>query len=131
MKAKKKRAAAKPPAAPRPKLPKASEEMNRWAAFLAAELESWPQVTAKPMFGLLGFYRRKVIFAALPRTRALETPNSVSFKLTQPRPRSKQNAAPGADWSSFEIVADADLCQALHLLDEAYRAAAPPRPRKK
>jgi len=29
--------------------------MQRWAAMLAEELEQWPGVTTKPMFGLTGF----------------------------------------------------------------------------
>ena len=33
------------------------------------------------MFGMTVFYRKGVIFAALPRTRSFETPNSVAFKL--------------------------------------------------
>src|SRR5437763_9311715 len=60
---------------------KRSPEMQRWAAMLAEELEQWPGVTTKPMFGLTGFYRGKTIFAAVPKTRCLNTPNSVIFKL--------------------------------------------------
>src|SRR4051794_25074243 len=66
-----------------PRFHKLSVEMQRWAAMLTEELENWPGVTSKPMFGLTGFYRGKIIFAAVPKSRALGTPNSVIFKLPE------------------------------------------------
>jgi hypothetical protein len=70
----------------RPKLPKASEEMKAWSGALAAEVAGWPQVTTRAFFGFTALYRRDRIFALLPRTRAMATPNSLAFKL-DPRTR--------------------------------------------
>lgn len=58
------------PERPRRKMPLVSDEMKHWSAMLRSELEGWPQATARPMFGMLGIYRGKKIFAALPVTRA-------------------------------------------------------------
>jgi hypothetical protein len=62
-------------------MPPASEEMKQWSALLGEELSKWPKVTARPMFGLRGFYRGKKIFAALPVTRAIKNPNSLIFRI--------------------------------------------------
>src|SRR5258708_17367197 len=64
-----------------PKLLRISEEMRQWSAMLEQDLREWPRVTSLPMFGLIGFYRDGVIFAALPRTRALVTPHSFIVKV--------------------------------------------------
>jgi hypothetical protein len=55
--------------------------MRRWSIALQEEVSGWPEVTSRPMFGLAGFYRAGTIFAALPRTRAVETPSSILLKL--------------------------------------------------
>ncbi len=65
----------------RPKLHKISEEMKAWSAALVEEVAGWPQVKLRPMFGFLGAYHGSRIFAALPRTRTMDPPNSVAFKL--------------------------------------------------
>ena len=65
----------------RPTLPRASEEIKRFASLLENEIVAWPDVTSRPMFGFTGLYHDKKIFAALPRTRTLETPNSIAFRL--------------------------------------------------
>jgi hypothetical protein len=115
----------------RPKMPPISEEMKQWAAMLGKELGGWPQVTSRPMFGMLGFYRRKKIFAALPVSRAIGTPNSLIFRFNPMPPDLKQRAlrepriatdgkAPGARWFSFEIHSAADLRDALWWLNQAY-----------
>jgi hypothetical protein len=115
----------------RPKMPPISEEMKPWAAMLGKELGDWPQVTSRPMFGMLGFYRGKKIFAALPVSRAIRTPNSLIFRFNPMPPDLKQRAlkeprmttdgqAPGARWSSFEIHSTTDLRDALWWLNQAY-----------
>jgi hypothetical protein len=38
-------------------------------------------VTTRPMFGLTALYRRGKIFGVLPRTRGMESPNSLALKL--------------------------------------------------
>ena len=117
----------------RPKLPKVSEEMKAWSAALAAEVAGFPQVTTRAFFGFTALYRRNKIFALLPRTRAMETPNSLAFKLESPRPRIvtqlRQDPRVGATeiqmarWFTFELIAGADLRDALDWLGKAYEAA--------
>ena len=118
---------------PRPALVRISEEMKQWSALLGAELERWPGVRAKPMFGLVGFYRGRNIFAALPRTRALHSADSILFKLHRARPRdlAKLRRDPLAQvsgkgmkgWHSLEVTSPTGLKHALDWLDRAYRAA--------
>src|SRR5260370_23654392 len=85
---------AKKPKRPRPKLPPVSEEMRQWSAMLGQELGGWPHVTTRPMFGLLGFYRGRKIFAALPVTRGINTPNSLLFKIEVMPPAVRQRSRP-------------------------------------
>src|SRR5918996_4122432 len=104
--------------AKRPALPKAHVEMQRWSAALGDEISTWPQVTSRPMFGMLAFYRAKQIFAALPRTRAVETPYSLMVKLPQTGgKRLIKGTGPGAGWTTFEMTSEADLAEALRLLE--------------
>jgi hypothetical protein len=116
---------------PRPRMPHASVEMKQWSAMLGNELNSWPQVTARPMFGLRGFYRGKKIFAALPVTRGIQNPNSLIFRIKPMPPglleRAKkepridtENRVPGAKWFLFELSSTADLRDALWWLNQAY-----------
>jgi hypothetical protein len=63
------------------KLTHVSEAMKQWCALMESELLSWPQVTAKPMFGMVGFYRKDRIFAAIPRNRTIGQRDAVIFKL--------------------------------------------------
>jgi hypothetical protein len=117
----------------RPKLPKASEEMKAWSAALAAETVDWPQVTTGSFFGFTALYRRDRIFALLPRTRALETPNSLAFKLesagSQIRTRLQQDSRVGATemrkarWFAFALTTAADLRDALEWIGQAYQEA--------
>ena len=119
----------------RPKLPKISEEMKAWSAALAEEVASWPQVTLRPMFGLLGAYRGGMIFAALPRTRTMDPPNSVAFKLPMANKRLRAKAQSDqrihfadmarASWLTFAISSDADVNPVLEWLGHAYEAASP------
>ncbi len=117
----------------RPKLAKASEEMKAWSAALTTETAGWPQVTARAFFGFTALYRRNRIFALLPRTRAMQTPNSLAFKLESPPVRMftrlQQDPRVGATemqktrWFTFELTTSADLRHALDWLGEAYEAA--------
>jgi hypothetical protein len=110
----------------RPKMPPISEEMKQWSALLKAEVSGWPQVSSRPMFGMHGVYRRKRIFAALPATRAIGTPNSVAFRLN-PVPRDLAERAlkeprvtAGMRWHTFEVHSTEDLRDALWWLNQAY-----------
>jgi hypothetical protein len=118
----------------RPKLPPIAEEMKQWSAMLGQELSTWPHVKSRPMFGLLGFYRRAKIFAGLPVTRGLKTSNSIIFRI-QPMPPDllrramddphvdAESGIPGAKWFSFELSSAEDLRHALWWLNQAYERA--------
>jgi hypothetical protein len=118
---------------PRPKLPPVSEEMKAWSAALKAELADWPSVTGRPMFGFVAQYRGKRIFAVLPRTRAMGTPNSLAFKLEDAGPRVlarlrkdtriQTTMMQAKRWFVFELSSDRDLKDALNWLGRAYEAA--------
>lgn len=110
----------------RPKMPPISEEMKQWSAMLKTEVNGWPQISTKPMFGMMGLYRRKQIFGGLPVTRGFETPNSVIFRF-DPMPSDLQQRAlkdsritPGKRWFSFEVASTDDLRDALWWLNQAY-----------
>jgi hypothetical protein len=110
----------------RPKMPPISEEMKQWSAMLKTEVSGWPQITSKPMFGMMVLYRRRKIFAALPVTRGFDTPNSVIFRF-DPMPHDLEERAskdgriaPGRRWFSFEVRSAADLRDALWWLNQAY-----------
>jgi hypothetical protein len=100
-------------------MPRVAEEVKPMVEFLERELTSWPHVTTKPMFGMVGLYRKKKIFAALPRTRALGTKHAILCKL----PRDKQTGKPGKGWKTVELFSDRDLREALRLLNRAYEQA--------
>ena len=110
----------------RPKMPPISEEMKQWSAMLKAEVSGWPEISTKPMFGMMGLYRRKKIFGGLPVTRGFDTPNSVIFRF-DPVPQDLEQRAdkdsritPGKRWFSFEVASAGDLRDALWWLNQAY-----------
>ena len=112
-----------------PLLPAISEEMKAWSAALAGEVTGWPRV----FFGFTALYRRDKIFALLPRTRGMETANSLAFKLEDPTPtvRARMEKDPRIGsiqmqkprWFTFELSSDADLHDALDWLNRAYETA--------
>ena len=113
----------------RPKMPPISEEMKQWSAMLKTEVSGWPQISTKPMFGMMGLYRRKKIFGGLPVTRGFDTPTSVIFRF-DPMPQDLEQRAlrdsrisPGKRWFSFEVGATGDLRDALWWLNQAYEHA--------
>jgi TfoX/Sxy family transcriptional regulator of competence genes len=125
---------AKPVIPKRPKLLRISEEMKQWSVMMEQELSAWPSVKSRPMFGFIGFYRDNKIFAGLPRTRALNTPNSIILKFDPLPPNLLKRAqedtriefekeAPGARWYSFELNSASDLRDALWWLNQAYLEA--------
>jgi len=119
---------------PRPKMLRATEEAIQLSAMLGNELNTWPKVTTRPMFGLRGYYRHKKIFAALPVTRAIKNPNSFIFRI-EPMPTEllararkepridTENAAPSAKWLSFMLNSESDFRDALWWLNQAYEHA--------
>ena len=124
---------AKRPKSKRAKLPVASEQMKAWSSALAGEIAEWPQVSTRSFFGFAALYRKDKMFGALPRTRAMQTPNSLVFKLpdsTSPiMARLEADSRIGslqmqkARWFTFELSSDADLHDALDWLGRSYEAA--------
>jgi hypothetical protein len=118
----------------RPKLPHITEEMKQWSAMLGQELSGWSHAKSRPMFGLLAFYRKAKIFAGLPVTRGINSPNSVIFKIN-PMPSDllrraiqdpridTDSALPGTRWYAFELNSADDLRDALWWLNQAYERA--------
>jgi hypothetical protein len=110
----------------RPKMPPISEEMKQWSAMLKTEVSSWLQISTKPMFGMMGLYRRKKIFGGLPVTRGFDTPNSVIFRFDpmpqdlEERAMKDSRIAPGKRWFSFNVRSAKDLRDALWWLNQAY-----------
>jgi hypothetical protein len=122
------------------KFPLISEEMKQWSAMLQSELNSWPSIRSKSMFGFLFFYRGKTVFAGLPRTRGFDSPSRLIFKFYSMKPALGEGAqadsrihasmtASSKGWFSFELSSESDLRDALYWLSQAYEAAkrAPPR----
>ena len=106
--------------------------MKRLSAVLEAEVLLWKQVKARRMFGMTAIYRNSYIFALLPKTRALDEPNSVGFRLRRcsqrilARMRSDERVIghrPGAKWFSFLLDSEADVHDALAWFELAYRRA--------
>jgi hypothetical protein len=119
----------------RAKLLPISEEMRRWSALLASELNSWPDISTKSMFGLLSFYRKRKIFAALPQTRGFTSSSSLIVKFNPMPPALLKRAhadprmdtnrrVPGKGWFSFALNSQTDVRDALFWLNHAYEAAA-------
>ena len=111
-----------------------SEEMKQWSALLQAELNSWPGISTRSMFGFLFFYRKGTVFAALPRTRGFDSPSSLLFKFdslpSSLQKRAKADArmdesmkASSKGWFAFRLDNETDTRDALFWLNHAYEAA--------
>jgi len=112
--------------AERPKLFKIDTEMKRWCELLGQEVLAWPEVSAKPMFGMTGFYHAQRIFAAIPRTRAPRTARSLLIKLPGVSDtRLKRGHGPDSDWVTFELESSNDINEALLWLERAYEKNSP------
>jgi hypothetical protein len=118
----------------RPRMFKVSDEVRLWATRLAEEVASWPNVTSRPMFGMIAFYRAKTVFAALPVTRTFPTRNSIVFKFNRDTAETRKTREALAvyegnqsrtNWLSFELSSPEDITPAISWLDLAYRSAAP------
>lgn len=121
----------------RPRMPKffaVDEEMKHRASLIEGEMTLWPGVTTKPMFGMISFFRKNAIFAAVPRTRTLRSPQSIIMKF-HPVPDSlaekikaekriaDRAPGPGAGWHAFELSSHGDIHDALWWLNQAYEVA--------
>jgi hypothetical protein len=117
----------------RPHLPPVSEEMKAWSEALAGEITGWPQVSTRSFFGFTALFRKDRIFALLPRTRGMESANSLAFRLESPSSatlirvgkdsRVASTRMQKARWFTFEISSDSDLHDALDWLAWAYDEA--------
>jgi hypothetical protein len=128
----------KEPRVKRPAMPKffvVDEEMKHRASLLEGELRQWPEVKSKPMFGMAAFFRKNLIFAAVPKTRTLHSPQSITMKFDSmpialceklsAEPRLTRDApGPGAGWHAFELGSTEDIRDALWWLNQAYELAA-------
>jgi hypothetical protein len=116
-----------------PALKPISEHMREWSAMLQSEVESWPNVSAKKMFGMTSLYRGKQIFAALPYTRTPSVPDSFMFKFERPNARTEEKLRAdkriiseqgiGTRWFIFRMSSPQDLHAAVEWLAHAYEAA--------
>ena len=108
--------------------------MKQWSAMLTSELLTWPEISTKSMFGFFFFYRRRKVFAALPRTRGFDSPSTLVFKFDPMPPGLQKRAhndgrmdasmkASSKGWLSFRLDSEADLRDALWWLHQAYEAA--------
>ena len=111
-----------------------SEEMRQWSALLEAELLTWPNVIAKPMFGFRSFYRGKIIFAAVPRSREFDPVGSLIMKF-DPMPAALAKRVDSdprlgywtpihrRGWFTFTLHSGEDLRDALWWLQQAHKSA--------
>ncbi len=122
----------KPRAAKTFRLPKITDSMQQWVAALGSELENWPKVSTKPMFGMTAYYIGEQIFAVLPRTRSFGAEKAIGIRiqgfevklvksLTSDR-RTVSNPI-GKKWASFEVDSAQDLRAAMEWLAIAYETA--------
>lgn len=134
MKPKKKAAKTKSRRAKMPKLFRIDPEMKELSGMLEKEIAEWPGVSKRPMFGFQGLYRDGVIFAALPRTRAMTSPRSIIFKFPSTSPAILEaikkdsrvdsvSNMPGSGWFAFEVEEASSTQGALGWLGRAYEAA--------
>ena len=124
----------KPAKRPRPSFPLISEEMKAWSAALRAEATGWPQVSTRSFFGFTALYRQDSMFALLPRTRGMDSPDTLAFRFdaltTAIRLRLTNDHRVGsadlqkARWFTFKLSSGADLHDALGWLEQAYEATA-------
>ena len=108
--------------------------MKEWSAMLGQELDKWPKVTARPMFGMKCYYRGAKVFGALPVTRSIRSASAFMFKI-KPMPSDLLKRASGdpritsddrlqvRKWYVFELNSAGDLNDALWWLNQAYERA--------
>jgi len=135
VKAKKEKAQKRSPMKP------ATERMRVLGEGLRAELEQWPDVTMKRAFGMVLAYRGKVIFGALPDTKAIYHEDAIMLKFAEEKPAlvkrmegdphfisakaatGRSSKSEGRKWRFFLIREDADLHVAIEWLAEAHKLA--------
>ena len=119
----------------------ATERMRVLAGRLSAELEQWPGVTMKRAFGMSLAYRGKLIFAALPDTKAIYHEDAIMLKFAEEKPAllrrmeadahflsaslatGRKSRSEGRKWRFFLMRDDRDVHAAIEWLAEAYELA--------
>ena len=115
------------------KLTHVSEAMKQWCVLMESELLSWPGVTAKPIFGMVGFYRKGKIFAAIPRNRTVGQRDAVMFKLLDGSkelvssamgdPRTITTSLGKSGWIAMAVESMDDVRFVLDWFSQAYECA--------
>src|SRR3974390_1687484 len=126
-----------------------TEAMRGWGEALAAEVEEWPEVTVKNAFGMRLVYRKGVVLAALPGTRALHEEDAILIKFnaessslakriaddprlvgTMEQHITNKHKATGESkrWRILRLREDADVHAAIEWLAEAYQVARKGKP---
>ena len=121
-----------------------SEAARGWAESLSGDLAGWPGVALKSAFGMTMVYRSGVVFAALPRTRALFEEDAILLKFNresraltaritaeprfvagtmEQRHANKKKGGEGRLWRIFLMREGGDLHAAIEWLAEAHRLA--------
>lgn len=119
-----------------------SASARRWAEALREELEQWPGVVVKRAFGMVLVYRRKVVFAALPGTRALYEEDAILIKFARETPAlakriaaekqfaagtmresGKKRQGEGRKWRIYLLREERDAQNAVEWLAKAYEIA--------
>ena len=118
-----------------------TERMRVLADRLSAELAQWPGVTMKRAFGMSMAYRGKVIFGALPDTKAIYHEDAIMLKFAEEKPAllkrmeaephfisaslatGRKSKSEGRKWRFFLIRDDGDVHVAIEWLAEAYELA--------
>ena len=121
-----------------------SEAARRWADGLRTELEEWPDVSAKLAFGMTLVYRKDVVFAALPGTRALFEEDAILIKFARETPalakriaaerrfaagsmeRQRRKQGEGRRWRIYLLRDEKDAREAVEWLARAYEVAGKP-----
>ena len=105
-----------------------SEEMKQWSAMLGAELENWPKVSSKPMFGMTAYYTGEQIFAVLPKTKSFGASNGIGFRFEEISDKLAQELKKdarvisnpiGKQWITFVIEEPKDVNAAIGYLMRA------------
>jgi hypothetical protein len=121
-----------------------SDAARRWADELRTELEQWPGVELKRAFGMMLAYRRGVVFAALPGTRALFEEDAILIKFARETPalakliaadrrfatgsierqgRNQKRQGEGRKWRIYLLREERDARDAVEWLARAYEVA--------
>jgi len=121
-----------------------SDAARRWADELRTELEQWPGVELKRAFGMMLAYRRGVVFAALPGTRALFEEDAILIKFARETPalakliaadrrfatgsierqgRNQKRQGEGRKWRIYLLREVRDTRDAVERLARAYEVA--------